>query len=137
MFILMRPSGEAIFLPWKREQKSPGAAFARDMHNPPISTESGAMPDRVRSLDELLGMLEEAARTNGYFEVGPDETQTLWAEFNRLRGSPSPRAEATLARSSWTRMDCAAGSVARLSRKLASPVSAVRKVTVKTSSAGR
>jgi hypothetical protein len=97
MFILMRPNGEHVVLTLKGKRPL-NASLAKKAHNPLKSTWSGVMADRIRPLDELLGMLEEAARTNGYFEIGPDETRTLWAEFNRLRGSPGPRAKAILAR---------------------------------------
>jgi hypothetical protein len=44
------------------------------------------MSDKIRTLEEVLNLLEEQAKMNSYFEIGPDETPLLWAEIQRLRG---------------------------------------------------
>lgn len=43
------------------------------------------MTDRVRAIEEILDLLKDAAKSNGFFEIGPDETTALWAHIEKQR----------------------------------------------------
>lgn len=41
----------------------------------------------MRTLEEILEMLQESAEIPDYFEIGPEESRLLWAEIIRLRAA--------------------------------------------------